>query len=428
MQSQPQIGNRTVIFRLLAIQSVLLVAVGFLSLYQIIVKHDDLKLYYQYSLKMMQGLVPYRDFPIEYPPLALPPFILPWLAALGQPLSLTGYNCLFMLENLLLSILMGLLLLPIAKHLRLGRSSAQVLKVYVLLVAIAAPLLPWRYDLFPALLTQLALLFVLINRPTLAGIWLGLGITAKLYPILFLPIFGAYYLTKREYRGLLRLLLGSLGAVCLSLLPFALMAGEKLLFFLGYHQTRGLQIESIPAGAIALLSLLRLTEVKKVSNYGSHNLVSPLGDSVLQWLPWVFILAFVVVIASCLFYFRSERVTKGTVIDESLVAYLVLTILTFIATGKVFSPQYIIWLLPFGPLLRPRQVGVLIAIFAMTIAIFPLRYDLLLTFHPIGVLLLNLRNLLVVILLFWLLVEHLPASVSVAFMQLRRLGFRLFTK
>jgi len=55
----------------------------------------DLWLYYDSSLKLMQGQLPYRNFPLEYPPLALLPFVLPHLVTLGQPLGFTDYVRLF---------------------------------------------------------------------------------------------------------------------------------------------------------------------------------------------------------------------------------------------------------------------------------------------------------------------------------------------
>jgi hypothetical protein len=75
-------------------------------------------------------------------------------------------------------------------------------------------------------------------------------------------------------------------------------------------------------------------------------------------------------------------------------------------TSKVFSPQYIIWLLPFAPLLRPRQFWLMVAIFAMTMGIFPAAYSHLLRMQVPSVLLLNLRNFSILALLLWLLIEH----------------------
>jgi hypothetical protein len=59
----------------------------------------------------------------------------------------------------------------------------------------------------------------------------------------------------------------------------------------------------------------------------------------------------------------------------------------------------------------------------MTIVIFPFTYGSLLSFQVFPVLLLNARNLLVVALIPWLLVERLPTALHTAFAQ-RRLAMR----
>jgi predicted membrane-bound dolichyl-phosphate-mannose-protein mannosyltransferase len=410
-----RIIRNALVISLLAFPFVLLTFLAFLPLPSFFRWHEgDLWLYYDSGRKLMQGQLPYRTFPLEYPPLALLPFVLPHVLALGQQLSFTNYVRLFLLENALLSTLVALVLVQVVLHWQGRRNSVSVLIVYALLIALGVPLLPWRYDLFPALLTLLALLSVMISCPMLAGSWLGLGILAKLYPIFLLPIFSAYYLVGKRYRALLRMLLGSFSATILPLLPLILSEPRELLSFLLYHQMRGLQIESLPAGVIILADALRLTKAKLVHNYGALHLDSPPTNITLKLLPFLLILVFGVVLVNCLSRFWEERVRYGEITSESLVAYVVAALLAFIATNKIFSPQYIVWLLPFAPLLRLRQAVLLLAIWTITIIIFPFAYEDLLAMRPAPVLLLNLRNILVIILLLWLLVEYLPTSVRVA--------------
>ena len=126
-------------------------------------------------------------------------------------------------------------------------------------------------------MTLLALLCVVINRPTLAGFWFRCSITAKIYPIILLPIFSAYYLAGIKYHELL-MLLATIGTTCLIMLSFWLLAPENTLSFVLYHKLRGLQIETVPAGIISLANILRLTQVKQVENYGASHLVSPLTE------------------------------------------------------------------------------------------------------------------------------------------------------
>jgi hypothetical protein len=193
-----------------------------------------------------------------------------------------------------------------------------------------------------------------------------------------------------------------------------LIAPGPLLSFLRYHELRGLQLESLPAGAIVLAHVLGLTSARLEFNYGALHVASPLAGAVLSWLPIIFVVLLGTVLASCLARFGEEQAAGGRVTSESLVVYSVATLLVFMITNKVFSPQYIIWLLPFAPLLRLRQAGALLAICALTIVLFPFNYDHLLDMELLPVLLLNLRNLLVVALLGWLLIDRAPSAWRVA--------------
>ena len=38
---------------------------------------DDVDIYYNYASRTIQGQIPYRDFPVEYPIFALPIFLIP---------------------------------------------------------------------------------------------------------------------------------------------------------------------------------------------------------------------------------------------------------------------------------------------------------------------------------------------------------------
>jgi Glycosyltransferase family 87 len=402
---QTRRASSHIVIGLLAVQLIVLLAVVFVTLPSIAQWHAlDLSIYYQDSLQLLRGRVPYRDFALEYPPLALLPFALPRLAIFGQRIDFIGYVWLFLIQNAIFSTLIALVIMRI----RGLRAAGPALTLYALLVAVSAPLLPWRYDLFPALLTALALLCVLRQRPGWAGIWLGLGVAAKLYPAVLLPVFGAYYLAGKNRPALLRLALGSVGALAATLLPFVLIAPGPLLSFLQYHQLRGLQLESLPAGVIVLAHVLGRTPAQLAFNYGALHVEAPLAGAVLRWLPIVVVVTFGAVLAGCLARFREEQAAGGRVTSASLVAFSVAALLAFIVTNKVFSPQYIIWLLPFAPLLRLRQAGVLLAICALTILLFPFNYHRLLGMELLPVLLLNARNLLAVALLIWLLIDHAP--------------------
>ena len=96
----------------------------------------------------------------------------------------------------------------------------------------------------------------------------------------------------------------------------------------------------------------------------------------------------------------------GAAQSETVVAYLAATLLVLLLTNKVFSPQYVVWMLPFGALLRRPQAYLLLVICVLTIVVFPLNYQALLKMQPLLVLILNARNLLLALLAVWLLAGH----------------------
>jgi hypothetical protein len=210
--------------------------------------------------------------------------------------------------------------------------------------------------------------------------------------------------------------LGSAVAVLLALLPFlfTFTTPAQILSFLSYHSLRGLQVESLPAGLIMLAFRSKLTTAEIAFNYGALHIASPWSPVMLILLPFAFVAVFSVVVVSAWGRFREECAASASrrASAETLVAYVFAALLAFIATNKVFSPQYIIWLLPFAPLLRPRQALLFLAIAVLTITVFPFDYNQLLAMQKLPVVLLNVRNLLVIVLLGWLVVERAPASAG----------------
>lgn len=415
---------------LIGFQAAALLLVALLTLPQIGQWHAlDLQVYFNDARSLLKGWGPYRDFNLEYPPLALAAFAGPFLAVRGKPLLFTEYAGLFLLQSAVLSIFIAWALARAAALSRPSRPAAVPLAVYTLLVVLTAPLLPWRYDLFPALFTILALVAVLAGKPAQAGVWLGLGTAAKLYPVVLLPIVGAYYLASVDWRAVRRLGLGFAGALALVVLPLLLSgAGGAMMEFLHYHELRGLQLESLPAGLILLAHMAGAARVSLSFNYGALHLVSPLATATLRWLPLLFIALYGAVLLCALARFRQDQVRYGSIPSASLVAYLTAALLVFIATNKVFSPQYMIWLLPFVPLLRFRQLGIAVAAFLATIALFPYDYANLLALHDGPVLVLNMRNLLVAGLLVTLVARRRPSRSMLrltVYALLRRIPLRL---
>ncbi|HEU4388155.1 MAG TPA: hypothetical protein VFV34_10180, partial [Blastocatellia bacterium] len=97
----------------------------------------DQTLYYNTSRRILSGQCPYRDFPLEYPPLSVAPMLVPWLMSAGEPLGVHGYSRLFALENALLSSATLLVIASILTRLnQISRAIWPKFASYTLLVAI----------------------------------------------------------------------------------------------------------------------------------------------------------------------------------------------------------------------------------------------------------------------------------------------------
>jgi hypothetical protein len=123
--------------------------------------------------------------------------------------------------------------------------------------------------------------------------------------------------------------------------------------------------------------------------------------------PWLFALA-------SGFVLLRRRFTANA-LGASILSTVLLLI--FMLTNRVFSPQYLIWIA--APCLvlaahRPneRRIWVLF-LFAVLLSqlIFPRGYPILKAFHPLAVILLNVRNLLLVTFTV-MLVRHFSVSES----------------
>lgn len=399
--------------RLIVLQALALLAAGVVTISGPSLARfhgGDLGYYYRAAALTLGGHLPYRDFPFDYPPLALPVFCLPWLATMNAAPDGTTYAWAFLIQSILLKVSLSLTLARICAGGRFGLTPGQALLWETVLVISSAALLPWRYDLFPALLTLLALGLLLGQRAGWAGVCLGLGIGAKLYPLVLVPVFAMYLLAGRDRRGAGILLAGTAGAVLFSLLPFAGAGLATPLDFLRLHERRGLEVESLAAGAILLAHKMGLTDARIVLNFYAFHLDAPAAAGALRCLPWAFIATY----GSALWIgwrrFRREDANDGTVSAQGLVNTVVAALLCFLLCNKVFSTQYIFWLLPFVALLRRRPALGFACL--LTSLLYPYSFPALLHQETWAVLLLNARNLVLVLALGGLLAEDVTVRLS----------------
>jgi hypothetical protein len=358
----------------------------------------DVQLYFDNARAILDGRTPYSEVPLEYPPLALVPMLAPYVLAPGGPPSFEQYRWLFAAWEAALVLVIGFVLVRIARRGGVGTRGRDPAWTVVwrlpLVVAGAALAIAWRFDVFAALLLALALWATLANRPITAGVVLGLGVLAKLFPIVAAPALAIAWLAPRSGGRFIRFGLATALTVVVGLLPFVVMAGSHALSFVDYQAARGLEIESTGAGLVLLDGVVRRQPVETASPFKAVEVFGPLAQAWLRLLPAVTVAGFAAVAVAGWRRVRADVAAIGTVRADSVVALVAASVLILVVTSKVFSIQYVVWLLPFVALLPRWQFWLGAAALALTMPIHPFLFSGLVAQELPAVLILNARNAL----------------------------------
>ena len=136
----------------------------------------------------------------------------------------------------------------------------------------------------------------------------------------------------------------------------------------------------------------------------------------MPWLSPLFIALYALFLG---FVFLVDRRSYRTADTDEAAAltrrfrYLLVVVLLFIITNKVYSLQYIAWVLPFAMILSRRQSVYLFIIFLFSVLMYPFTYQSLLHGQLLGIVVLNIRNasmLLLVADVFWDILRHYRAQ------------------
>ena len=358
----------------------------------------DLTIYREYGLRLVQGSIPYLDFHVEYPPLALAPMTLPLLVAPPGGLTEVDYLWRFTLMEGVLAAGGGWLIF------RATGDSRTALVWWAVLVSVAWASVALRYDLWAVLCVLVAVL-VVDRRPGAAGVALGLGTMLKLYPIALLPVLCVWAIAKRDRPGLARLLVGCASVVVLVMAAAWALAGPDSLQWLLYQADRGLQIESLGAGLLMGLHVLFGQPVDVGRGFGTIQVESSGSDLLVAASPIALVVLLGVVVLVALRRFRLDEDRLGRVPRPSIVLASVAAIAAVLVGSKVLSVQYVIWLVPFVPFLPVPMRWLVLAIAALSTAIYTVDYQALMHLEPPWILALVVRNGLLAVLLAWLVAE-----------------------
>jgi hypothetical protein len=349
----------------------------------------DIPVYAFYGTAIEEGAVPYRDISPEYPPGALPAFVVP--AVLSEDEE--GFRNVF--EGLMALFGVATVLLAAVVLRGLGASRARTLGALALVAAfplLLGSVVLTRFDLYPTAFVVAALAALVHRRDRLGFALLGAAVAVKLYPAVLVPVALGYVSRRRGRREALVCLGLSVGVVALAFLPFLVVAPDGVAHSLGRQLSRPLQIESLGSALYLAVHHLVGLEVEMRSGHGSQNLhaTGTAVTAVVLSLAQIGVLAWI--------WLRRPATS------EELVRWSAAALVAFVALGKVLSPQFLIWLAPVVPLVGGvrglRASALLAAALVLTQLWFPSRYwDLARELDPLPSTLVLVRDLFLVAIL-----------------------------
>jgi uncharacterized membrane protein len=243
------------------------------------------------------------------------------------------------------------------------------------------------------MLTVAAVAALVKERERLGFAALGLAVTAKVYPIVLVPIALVYVGRRRGAREALAGLGVFALVLAVVLVPFAILAPDGLAHALERQTGRPLQIESLGSAILLAVHQVGSYEPTVVSSFGSQNLTGGLADALATFLTILQVLA----VVGVWLLFASRRGWR-----EELLAAWAAAVGVLVAFGKVLSPQFLIWLIPLVPLVGGRRglaaSGLFLAVLVLTQLWFPSRYWHLVAFEAGPTWLLVARNAVLVVL------------------------------
>ena len=182
-----------------------------------------------------------------------------------------------------------------------------------------------NWDMLSVALTAASLAAWSRRRPGWSGILLGLATAAKLYPVLLIGPVVLLCLRRGQPKALGRFLGGAVGAWLVVNLPIMLANFEGWARFYQFSRERGMDFGS-PWYALSLSGVT-------IPADAINTLVTV---SLLVGLAGVVVLAL-----------AAPRPPR-------LAALAFLSVGVFVLTNKVYSPQYVLWMVPLAVLARPR--------------------------------------------------------------------------
>jgi hypothetical protein len=340
---------------------------------------NDLFVYRSYADLLAAGQLPYLDFGFEYPPLAALPLGLAGLAGTDEATYAVSFavlmaGCALVGQQLAARLAGG------------GRERVVVAWLMALTPIVIGASLRTHFDALPIAIALGALLALRGGRPQLGFGLLGVGTMTKLFPGLLAIVAFAWLLGRGDRRAAARGGAIFVAVVVATSLPFA---GSGYVDSFRFHLDRPVQIESTPASVLFALGGSGVTGTNlRPDRFKSNGLDGGHAAGVEGAFTVLLVLAL-----SGIVTLAARRHDPRHLVSCGFAA-----LLAFVALGKVFSPQYVIWLAPFAAcawVWGQRTVALLVAAaIVLTHVEFPSRYFDLINEREHAILIVAARNAL----------------------------------
>jgi uncharacterized membrane protein len=349
----------------------------------------------------LQGRLPYRDLHFEYPPLAVPVIWLPGLVKVGS--YKFGFGLLAFASAAVCVGLTGVA----------ARQSGGDRRLALLAVAttpfLLGAIVRGYFDFVPTALLLGALVALLAGRSLAGFVLLGLAVMTKGYAIVVAPIAIAWLLARGERRAALIGTAAMAVTIAMVLGAGMLLSASGEWWALHYQLARPAEVESTPALVLVAADWIGgARHGHIVHTYGSWNLIHHGAGGLDDGFAALLLAS---VVALTLAVRRSP--TPRALLVASLAA-----VAAFAVFGKVFSPQYAIWVVPLLGLAAAWREWAAAALAAVAILLsrieYPADFGDVLRRRPGAIVLVDVRNLAVVALI--------GASLWMLRVQARRLS------
>lgn len=328
---------------------------------------------------------PYADVPFEYPALVLPFIVLPALWSSSFAVFAVSFGA------LMAALLLGSAGLSV--HVLPHATDAERTKRWWLAAALflaQGGLLIQRVDAVATIFLAVALWAAVRRNALVTGLGIGLAAAAKIVPLLVLfPMMAADRDAWRSRAAAVRAAVGVALGLAAGFVPMLVASPSGFADFVRYHATRGLHVESTYGTMLSVIGLASGHPRAAALGFGSYNLD---GDAARLLATAAGPLLLLATAALTAWVARKPSPTTEAARVNALACAAQGGLLCIWLAGKVFSPQYLTWGIPFAIAASAVRPAVALLL-AMAISQAYLRgfYDHVVEMRPLGVVALAVR-------------------------------------